>query len=279
MAARAIATAAVSFGLVSIPVKLFTTVKSDSSIRFNQIAPDGSRVKQQYVSASTGEIVPREEMKKGYEFAKGQFVTFTEEELSAIEAKSTGTIDIKEFVPYEGVDPMYFDKPYYLGPDKGGAKAYHLLAEAMRETGFVAVAKYPSRGKDYLVIIRPVAEGMVMEQLHYADELRPISEIPIEESGVSEAEVALARQLIDQAASEAFEPEKYKNEVKAQVLDLIERKVAGEDITIEAEEASEGKIIDLMEALKASIDSEKKDAQRVTKKKAAAKKKAAKKTA
>ncbi len=275
MAARALSTAAVSFGLVSIPVKLFTPNRSESTIRFNQLDSNGARLKQQYISTKTGEVVPKEEIQKGYEFAKGQFVTFSKEELKALEAKATGTIDIKEFVPLDEVDPLFYDKPYYLGPDKGGAKPYQLLAQAMRETGYVAVAKYPSRGKDHLVVIRPYEHGLVMEQLRYTDEIRPLADVPIDKADVEPAEIELAKQLIGQVSSASFEPEKYHDEVKQQVLDLIERKIAGEEITIEAEEVGAGKIIDLMEALKASVQTGKKAAQRVTKKKSAAKKKSA----
>lgn len=275
MAARALSTAAVSFGLVSIPVKLFTPNRSESTIQFNLLDSHGARLKQQYISTKTGEVVPKEEIQKGYEFAKGQFVTFSKEELKALEAKATGTIDIKEFVPLDEVDPLFYDKPYYLGPDKGGAKPYQLLAQAMRETGYVAVAKYPSRGKDHLVVIRPYEHGLVMEQLRYADEIRPLADVPIDKADVEPAEIELAKQLIGQVSSASFEPEKYHDEVKQQVMDLIERKIAGEEITIEAEEVGAGKIIDLMEALKASVQTGKKAAQRVTKKKSAAKKKSA----
>lgn len=276
MAARAQASAAISFGLVSIPIKLYTTAQSTAAIRFNQLGPDGARLKQQYISAKSGEVVARDQMIKGYEFTKGQFVTFSAEELKAIEAQSSHTIDIKEFVPDGQVERMTLAKTYYVGPDKGGAKAYQLLCQAMKETGRVAIAKYAARGKDYLVMIRPHLHGLMMEQLFYADELKTFDEVPVDEADVSKDEVKLARQLIDQVASDEFDHASYQDEVRTEVMAMIERKIAGEEITVEAEDESEHKIIDLMDALKASLDaSGKKPAKRAGKrKKAAAKKKA-----
>ncbi|MDX1569642.1 MAG: Ku protein [Xanthomonadales bacterium] len=279
MAARAQGTAAISFGLVSIPIKLYTTAQSSSAIRFNHLDPNGARVKQQYISSKTGEVVPRDQMIKGYEFAKGQYVTFEPDELKALEAKSTYTIDIKEFVPLDEVTREVVQKSYYLGPDKGGAKAYHLLSEAMQETGRVAIAKYAARGKDYLVMIRPHQDGLAMEQLYYADEVKSFDEVPVDDAEVGPEEIKLAVQLIDQASSDHFEHAKYEDEVRSEILAMIEKKVAGEEITVEAEDESETKIIDLMDALKASIkDTGKKPAKQVGKKKAA-KKKATRKSA
>ena len=280
MAARSIASATISFGLVSIPVKLYTATESQSSISFNQLAPDGSRVKQQYVSSSTGKLVERGEMKKGYEFAKGGYVIIDPKELAAVEAKSTGAVDIEEFVPLTAIDPLYFQKSYFLGPDKGGARAYQLLAQAMRESGFVGIGKYAARGKDYLTLIRPTDDGLILEQLYYADEVRKFADIPIEEAEVKPAELKLAKQLIDQVASKEFRPERYHDTVKARVMELIEKKIAGEDISVEPEQAVAGKVVDLMEALKQSLGGEKKPAKRAERPaKKAASKKAAGKTA
>jgi len=285
MAARAQASAAISFGLVSIPIKLYTTAQSTAAIRFNQLAPDGARVKQQYVSAKSGEVVERKDMVKGYEFAKGQFVTFSAEELKAIEAQASHTIEIKEFVPVDQVERMALAKTYFVGPDKGGAKAYRLLTAAMGETGRVAIAKYAARGKDYLVMIRPYEDGLMMEQLYYADELKSFDEVPRDDAEVGKDEVKLACQLIDQVSSDRFDHAAYHDEVRARVLEMIERKVSGEEITVEAEDESEHKIVDLMDALKASLDvgDEKKPAKRAPKrkkkKKTVAKKKATRKSA
>lgn len=280
MALRALASATISFGLVSIPVKLFSSAESAAAIRFNQIhKKDGARLKQQLICAKEGTVVPKEEIVKGYEFAKDQYVLFTDEELEALEEKATHTIDIAEFVRAEQVDRIYLDKVYYLGPDKGGARAYRLLAEALQQTGRAAIAKYAARGKQYLVMVRPMGGGLVMEQLHYADELRPFAEVPIDEAQVKKDELKLAVQLVEQAAAEEFHPEHYKDEVRARMLELIQRKVDGEDISVMPVEEPEHKIIDLMEALKASIAAggreraaERKPARRAGKKSANSKK-------
>jgi DNA end-binding protein Ku len=294
MAARALGSATIAFGLVSIPVKLYSAAESAATVRFNQIDQrDGSRVKQQLISAKSGEIVPREEIVKGYEFAKGQYVLFTPDELKALEAATTHTIDIEEFVPDGSVDRIYFDKAYYLGPDKGGSRAYRLLTQALGDTSRIAIGRYAARGKQHLVMVRPVHSGdkfgLLLEQLHYADEIRSFDEVPVEDVTLKEAELELAKQLIEQGASESFDPTGYKDEVRAQVMALIERKVEGEDISIAPSEAPEHKIIDIMEALKASLDvsggrkpaksdtKAKAEAEEKPRAKKAAKKKAAKK--
>ncbi len=278
MAARAQGSAAISFGLVSIPVKLYTTGQSSAAIRFNQLAPDGSRVKQQYVSAKSGEPVERADMVKGYEFAKGQYVTFDADELKALEKKSSYTIDIKEFVPAEEIDSVMLQKTYYLGPDKGGSKAYHLLAEAMRSVGRVAIAKYAARGKDYLVMLRPHQQGLLMEQLYYADEVKSFDEVPLDEAEVDPAELKLATQLIDQVTNDSFEHQSYEDEVRREVLSLIEKKIAGEEITVQAEDESEARIVDIMDALKASLDAGKKPAKRAGRRKKTAARKSTSRT-
>jgi DNA end-binding protein Ku len=255
MSARAIAAANVSFGLVSIPVKLFSAANTSSGISFNLLhAKCGSRVKQQYICPKEDNvIVPREEMRKGYEFAKDQYVLFTDEELKNLEEESTQTIEVTEFVPVKAVDPIYFDKPYYLGPDKGGSKAYWLLAEAMKTTGRVALAKYAARGKQYLVMLRPVEGGLVMQQLLYADEVRSISEVGVEPETVKEAELKLAKMLVDQSASDTFHPEAYEDEVKKRIQEQLKRKIdTGEEISA-APRPKSGEVIDLMEALRKSL--------------------------
>jgi DNA end-binding protein Ku len=285
MPARALSTATISFGLVSIPVKLYSAAESKAALSFNQIhKKDGARVKQQLISSRTGDVVPREEIVKGYEFAKDQYVLFEPEELKALEAQATHTIDITEFLKAEHVERRYLDKVYYLGTDKGGAKAYKLLAQVLVDTGRVALGKYAARGKQYLVMVRPMENGLVMEQLHYPDELRAFSEVPIEDATLKPAEIKLATQLVEQAASDEFKPENYKDEVRERMLALIQRKVEGEDITLAPTAEPEHKIIDIMEALKASLAAGKKPAQAASeqkpvpaaKPKAAAKKRAAK---
>jgi DNA end-binding protein Ku len=255
MAPRAIGSATISFGLVSVPCKLYTAADSSSGISFNMIDPEsGSRVKYQYVRASDGEKVERSSLVKGYEFAKDRYVTFTDEELKAIEAKSDNSIEIAEFVPREKVGREYIDKIYYMGPDKGGERAYRLLSRAMRETGLSALGKYAARGKEYLVLLTPKDEGVIMEQLRFADEIRSFDEVPIGEAEVKDQELELAKQLIGQIAAEEFEPDKYSDEVRDRVLELIQKKVEGEDITVSAAEEPQAQIIDLMDALKASLD-------------------------
>lgn len=254
MALRALSSATISFGLVSIPVKLYSAYESSQEVRFNQIdRRDGSRVKQQLVSAKSGELVPREEIVKGYEFAKGQYALFTKEELKAIESVSTHTIDIVEFVKAEQVDRKYLDRVYFLGAEKGGSRAYKLLADGLRETDRAAIAKYASRGKEHLVMLRPEGHGLAMEQLYYADQLRSISDVPMDDVETKKEELQLALQLIDQAATDRFDPGQYKDEVRGRIMEMIDRKVEGEDISVAPAEQAETKIIDIMEALKASL--------------------------
>lgn len=254
MAPRAIGSATISFGLVSVPCKLYTAADSTSGVSFNMIDPEtGSRVKYKYVRASDGEEVDRSDLVKGYEFSKDRYVTFTDEELKAIEAKSDGSVEIEEFVPRSAVGREFIDKIYYLGPDKGGGRAYKLLSQAMRETGLSALGKYAARGKQYLVLLTPKDDGVIMEQLRYAHEIRSFDEIDTGDAEPKEGELELAVQLIEQISNEAFEPEKYTDEVRDRVLEMIQAKVEGEDITVSAAEEPQAQIIDLMEALKASL--------------------------
>ena len=255
MPARALGSATVSFGLVSIPVKLYSATESSSGITFNWLhAKCGSRLKQQYVCPKDNETVTRDDMVKGYEFAKDGYVTFTPQELKALEEEATQAIEITEFVPVAKIDPIYFDKPYYLGPDKGGDKAYRLLASAMAQTGRAALGRYAARGKQYLVLLRPLGEGVVMQQLHYADEVRSLADVPMASAEVKDGELKLAVQLVDQISSDAFHPEAYEDEVRKRIRDLIQRKVDGQEVSAPAQPAGQGaRIIDLMEALKASL--------------------------
>jgi DNA end-binding protein Ku len=256
MAARSIASLTVSFGLVAIPVKLYSATQASGAISFNLLhkPPCGSRLKQQYICAKEDVPVAREDMVKGYEFAKDQYVVFTPEELKALEEIGTHTVEITEFVPVESIDPVYFDKAYYLGPDKGGAKPYALLTRALRETGRCALGRWAARGKQYIVMVRPVAEGLVMQQLLYAAEVRPISEVEIPKTEVRPAELALATQLIEQQAAAAFDPSAYTDEVKTRIEAAVQKKVDGQEIAV-AEEATAptAQVIDLMEALRASL--------------------------
>jgi DNA end-binding protein Ku len=244
----------VSFGLVTIPVKLYSTGESAAGIQFNMLHKKcRSRLKQQYVCPIDNEVVGRDEMVKGYEYSKGQYVLFTEEELKALTPEPTNAVEIREFVPLEQVDPIYFEKSFYLGPDKGGERPYRLLSEAMRQTGRAALARYVARGKDQVVLLRPFEGGLIMQQLRYSDELRAFSEVPLGTAEIKEPELKLAVQLIDQIASDEFHPEEYEDTQRMQVRGLIERKVQGEEITAVPVEAPKAQIIDLMEALKASL--------------------------
>jgi DNA end-binding protein Ku len=253
MAARSIGTGTVSFGMVSIPIRMYAAGESASAVSFNLLhAKCKSRLKQQYVCPTDNEIVPRDQMVKGYEFTKDQYVSFTDDEIKSMGQEAQKAIEITEFVPVSQVDPIYFDGAYYLGPDKGGEKAFRLLNEAMKKTGRVALAKWAARGKQYLVLIRPVQNGIVMQQLLYADEVRPISEVPIGDAELKEPELKLATQLIEQIATDEFHPEHYEDEVRKRYHEAIQRKVEGQEVT-SAPEAPRAQIIDLMEALKASL--------------------------
>lgn len=253
MAARSMGSGTISFGLVSIPVKLFSTVDTTKAIHFNYLSKDGSRLKQQYIRASDGKVVDREDRVQGYEFARGQYVLFSPEEIKAMNVEATNAIDIAEFIPLKDVERIYIDKVYYLGPDKGAARAYHLLREALLRTGRAALARYAARGKSYLVLIRPMGDGLVLEQLKHQDELRPFDEVPLETCNIDEGELDLAIQIIEQRTNDAFEPEQYTDVIRSRIMELIEQKVEGQDISVPPEEKPEAKIIDLMEALKASV--------------------------
>jgi DNA end-binding protein Ku len=254
MSARPFASGTISFGLVTIPVKLYSTGESAVGIQLNMLHKKcGSRLKQQYVCPVDNEVVGRDEMVKGYEYAKGQYVLFTEEELKALTPEATNSLEITEFVPLDQVDPIYYEKATYLGPDRGGDRPYRLLSEAMKKTGRAALARYAARGKDYLVLLRPFEDGLLMQQLRYADELRSFSEVPIAPAEVKEPELRLAVQLIEQIATDTFKPEEYEDHVRQRTRDLIEQKISGQEITAAPAEAPKAQIIDLMEALKASL--------------------------
>ena len=257
MAARSIATLNVSFGLVSIPVKLFSATEASRTISFNMLHKGcGSRLKQQYICVKEEVPVAREDIVKGYEFAKDQYVIFQPEELKAMEEAGTHMAEITEFVPLAAVDPVYFDKAYYLAPDKGGAKPYALLAAALRETNRCALGRWAARGKQYIVMIRPVDDGLVMQQLLYAGEVRPMKELESPPTEVKPAELKLAQQLIDQQTSKTFDPSQYTDDVAARVQAAVERKVKGHEITMAEppESAGGAQVIDLMDALRASLE-------------------------
>ena len=257
MAARSIGSLTISFGLVSIPVKLYSATEASRAISFNLLHKTcGSRLKQQYLCAKEEIPVAREEMVKGYEFAKDQYVMFTPEELKALEETGTHSADITEFVPIEAIDPVFFDKAYYLAPDKGGAKPYALLAKALRESDRCALGRWAARGKQYIVMIRPAGDGdgLIMQQLLYAAEVRSIKDIEIPPTEVKDAELKLAQQLIDQQASDKFDPGAYTDEVRARIEAAVQKKVEGQEITMTETPQGGAQVIDLMEALRASLE-------------------------
>jgi len=260
MAAHAIASGTISFGLVSVPVRLYSATKS-KNVSFNLLhAKDKSRLKQQYICQTCGEVVERSAMSKGYEVAKGQYVQFSEEELHSLDVKTDQAIEIAEFVPIAQIDPIYFEKSYLLGPDKGGQKAYRLLCEAMEKAGQGAVAKYATRGKEQLVVLRQARGGLLMHALFYADEVRDFADVDLGEAlTLKPAEIDLAVQLIGQLASPSFAPEKYEDEYRRSLMTMIEQKAAGEELATSTEQAPRAQIIDLMEALKASIAARQED--------------------
>ncbi|MGF6973773.1 DNA end-binding protein Ku [Paraburkholderia sp. JPY465] len=255
MAARSIASLTLSFGLVSIPVKLYSVTDSASGVGFHLLTPDGGRVKQQYISEATGEVVARADMKKGYEFEKGQFVVFTPDELKALEEGATHVVEIVSFVPEKSVDPLYYDKAYFIAPDKRGGKPYSLLQQAMRESERCALAKWSYKGKTRIVQIRPAEDGMVFQQLLFADEVRSQTELHIEHVAVTGTELQLALQIIDQVSEDSYDPTAYEDEEKKRILAAIDQKIAGKQIVSPAEPGMESgaEVIDLMEALRASL--------------------------
>jgi DNA end-binding protein Ku len=255
MAARSIASLTLGFGLVSIPVKLYSATESSASVRFNMLTKDGARVRQQYISEKDGKVVERAEMVKGYEFEKDKFVLFEPSELKALEEGSSHVVEIVAFVPEKSIDPIYYDKAYMLAPDKRGGKPYGLLAEAMRKSGRCALARWSWKTKRYVVQVRPAEDGLMLQQLFFADEVRSLKDLDIEKVDVTQPELDLAMQLIDQIAADSYDPHAYKDEEKVRVLEAIDRKIAGQQIVAheEVETPATGQVIDLMEALRASL--------------------------
>jgi DNA end-binding protein Ku len=264
MAARSIGSLTVSFGLVAIPVKLYTATQSGNAISFNLLHKTcGSRLRQQYLCQKEGVVVERDEMVKGYEFAKDQYVRFTPEEIKALEEVGSHSVDISEFVPIESIDPVYFDKTYYLAPDKGAAKPYGLLVEALKQSKRCGVGHWAARGKGYIVILRPIGEVLAMQQLHFAADVKSASEIEVPKPEVKPAELKLAQQLIDQQTAPKYDAQAYKDDLRGRIEAAIQKKVEGHEISVaEIAPAGEGKVIDLMDALRASLEkSEKAHAQ------------------
>lgn len=306
MAARSIASLSLTFGLISIPVKLYSATESTAALRFKWMAAGGGRLRQQYLAdrtpASAGlsephpapplaaaksavaaleataeradaqavayrhapaepalppsteeTVIERSTMLKGYEYEKGKFVLFTQQELKALEAGSRKTIDIVSFIPVDAIDPIYYDKAYYLAPDKAGSKPYTLLLRAMRDTRRCALARWAFRSKEYVAQIRPSAGGIVLQQLLYADEVRSIENLRIEPAVVGDAELELAKRLIEQISVDTYDPAEFVDEEKQRILAAVADKIAGKQMAAPAEAPRGAKVIDLMAALRASL--------------------------
>ena len=254
MPPHSIGSGTISFGLVSIPIKMYTAASS-GGVSFNQLhAKCGNRIRQQQVCPVCNEVLDRANLIKGYEFAKGQYVRFGDDELKSLEAEVSRSIDIAEFVPLPKVDPIHFEKTYYLGPDKGGEKAYRLLADAMAKTDRVAVAKFVMRGKESLVLVRPAQAGLMLHTMYFADEVRNFGEIDKGHSAkIKEGELELALRLIDELSNDEFKPENYEDEYRVRVLDLVNLKVEGKEVTAVGPQVQRAQVIDLMDALKQSL--------------------------
>ena len=253
---RAIWSGSISFGLVNVPVKLFTAVQP-KDVRFNQLeGSTGARIKQKRVSSQTGDEVSYDDIVKGYEVAPDRYVIITPEELEALDPKATHSIDIEDFVDLDQIDPIFFERPYYLVPEAGGTKAYALLRDAMRDSGKVGIARLVLQTKQYLAAIRPLGDALVLETLLYGDEVvNPDDlDLPGDDVEASDRELKIARQLIE-SLTDDFDPDKYRDEYRDRVLELIERKAEGQEVVLQpaaAEEATE--VVDLMAALEASLD-------------------------
>ena len=253
---RSIWTGAISFGLVNVPIKLYSAVQR-KTVRFNQLDSEGNvRIQQKRVNPLTGDEVPYERLVKGYEIAPGSYVVVEPEELEALEPRRTKTIDILDFVDLEEIDPIFYDHPYYLAPGAGGSKPYKLLLEAMRETGKVAIGTVVIRQKQAVVALRPSGDVLQMATLIYADEVVPtdrIDDLPDEDVEIAERELAIAKQLVESLAAE-WDPQRYKDEYREKVMALIESKAAGEELAVQPDTEEAAPVPDLMSALKASLE-------------------------
>lgn len=255
--ARSIASLSLSFGLVNVPVRLFSATEPGADIRFNLLAKDGARLKQQYINERTRKVVERKDMVKGYEVEDNQFALFSPEELKELEEGSSHVIEIVSFVPLASIDPLYYDKSYLLAPDKRGDKPYALLAEALRQSGRCALAKWSWKARQYVAQVRANDDGLILQQLRYAGEVRSLADLDIPKAAISKPELQLALQLVDQIAADRFDPGQFHDEERERVLAAIEEKVKGRKIVASSREeqgpVGGGQVIDLMDALRASL--------------------------
>ena len=251
--ARSLQTASLSFGLVNIPIRLYTAATSHA-VSFHMLhQKDGSRVRQHLFCEAEDKEITRDDIVKGFEVSKGHYVQLTDEELEAVEAQANRSVEIQEFVNLDDVDPVYFEKTYYLGPDKGGEKPYALLAQALRDRNQAAVAQFVMRGKENLVLVRPYADGyLAMDVMYYADEVRSIKEVEAPSVKIREGELKLALQLIENLSVKKWQPEKYRDSYRERVMDVIKKKQKGEEIAV-PKRREPAQVVDLMEALKRSL--------------------------
>jgi DNA end-binding protein Ku len=256
MAVRSLASLTISFGLVSIPVKLHSATRSAATPHFHLLhKKDGSRLREQYVCAKEGKVVGRNEIVKGYEFSKGRYVMFNDSEIKALEELGTHSIELEEFAPLDSVDPVYFDRTYYLTADKGGARPYALFVRALHDSKRCAVGRWASRGRDHVVILRALGATLALQQLHFAAEVREADELGVTDAAIREPELKLARQLIDQRTVERFDPSAYSDQVTARIQEAIKKKVEGEEFSVsEPRPARAENVIDLAAALRASLE-------------------------
>lgn len=248
---RASVTTTITFGMVTIPVKFYVSAK-DESVSFNMISPEGNRVKQKLVDGVSGKEVLPEEVKKGYEFEKGRYVTFTADEIAKLELAGAKTIVIREFIDAEDIDPVQIEKTYYLGPDKGGDKGYALLSDAMKALGKAAIAQWHTKGRAHLVAIRPYKRGLILQILFYANEVRDFDQIEVVAHVISDAERNMAAKLMEAFESDGFEPAAYVDEYASNLMSAVAQKVAGQEITVPAD-VPQANVLDIFEALKMSI--------------------------
>jgi DNA end-binding protein Ku len=255
MAARAMASSTITFGLVAVPVQLYPATRESAGLSFHLLhAKDGVRLRQQLVCPKDGELVARNEAVRGFEHAKDEFVVVTDEELKALDQKASSGIEVAEFVKGGALAPLYVERSYYVGPGKGGERPFALFVRALEEEDLVAIAQYAARGKDYLVALRPFEGRLLMHQLYHQDEIRPVSEVPLPEAEAKAGELKLARELVGRLTAERFDPGRYEDEVRKRVRALIDPKVEGGEIrAAPGEGKAPAKVVDLMEALKASL--------------------------
>ena len=255
MALRPLRNVTISFGLVSIPVRFYTATKTED-IHFNLLHVScGTRVNRKWWCPYHEEIVSSDELVRGYPISKNKYVTFTDEEIEALESDDNRALDITEFVDMQQIDPLFYEKAYFLGPAPGGGKTYKLLASAMKKQSKVAVARWVAAGKQHLVVVRPFQDGLILHTMYYADEVRDFKSIDVEDAPVREKEVQLAEMLINELTEKKFNPLEYKDEYRARLLDRIKAKSHGKAIVAEEkEEEKGGEVIDIMEALRRSLE-------------------------